>query len=310
MIGEAFFRKIQSSCYFIALIVCSCDPSTRSHTDLAQYQFTETRDLVSFVHEAAALFSEKGKVACIQFGNKESKWLIGTKYIFIYDTSGTCIFHPVRKELVGKNLLNLEDLNGKPIGKFITTIAFHSKKSCGWIHYLWAEPGEIFPFVKHAYIMGVKGPDGKKYAIGSGTYNLRIEMLFVVDMVDSAAKLVEIKGADAYDRLIDQSGEFNFSDTYLFVMKPNGQLLVDPSFPTISGRNVMDFKDYAGQLIIRELLQRLKKNDVVFIPYLWPAPGQANPSKKIIYAKKVVSGSDTVIVGSSLYLMDPIWKKF
>jgi len=158
--------------------------------------------------------------------------------------------------------------------------------------------------------MGVKGPDGKKYAIGSGTYNLRIEMLFVVDMVDSAAKLVESKGPEAYDLLIDQSGEFNFSNTYVFVMKPNGQLLVDPSFPTISGRNVIDFKDYAGQLIIRELLQRLKKNDVVFIPYLWPAPGQANPSKKIIYAKKTVSGSDTVIVGSSLYLMDPIWKKF
>ena len=57
------------------------------------------------------------------------------------------------------------------------------------------------------------------------------------------------------------------------------------------------------------MLERLKKEDKIHIPYLWP-PGQANPSKKMIYARKVLSGTDTVIIGSSLNIVEPIWEKF
>jgi signal transduction histidine kinase len=309
MRGDSFLRRIQRSCYFIVLILFSCGPAPKPQPDHNHYQFKETRDLVGFVSEAAALFSEKGKAAFIEFRKKDSKWFSGSKYIFIYDLSGECVFHPILTELVGTNLLGLTDINGKPIIQFIHNIAANSKKPYGWIHYLWAEPGEIFPSWKNAYIMGVKGPDGKTYAIGSG-YNIRIEIQFVTDVVDSATKLIHSLGKEAYVHLLDKASLFYFNDTYIFVMTPDGQLLVDPSYPTNINRNVLGFKDYSGHLIIREMLERLKKKDFVYIPYMWPAPGQANPMKKIIYARKVLSGTDTVIVGSSLYLMEPIWKKF
>ena len=277
--------------------------------DLNQYQFLRrTRDLVSFVNEAAALFSEKGKDAFIEFGEKGSKWFSGSKYIFIYD-SGVCVFHPVLKEAVGKNLLSLKDMNGKPIIQFNRAIASNTKKPFGWIHCLWAEPGEIFPSWKNIYIMGVKGPDGRTYAIGSGTYNIRTEIQFVVDNVDSAAKLVQSLGKDAYNYFLDKSTVFYFNDTYIFVLSIDGRLLVDPSFPTNIGRNVINFRDYADHVIIKNMLKKLKKEDMAYIPYMWPAPGQAHPMKKMIYARKVLSGTDTVIVGSSLYLMEPVWKK-
>ena len=192
----------------------------------------------------------------------------------------------------------------------IQSIASSTDKPYGWIHYLWTEPGEIFPSWKDAYVMGVKAPDGKTYAIGSGTYNIRTEIKFVTDIVDSAYNLIQTTGKDAYVHLLDKASVFYFNNVYVFVLDLNGQLLVDPSYPTNIGRNVMDFKDYAGHLIINEMLERLKKEDMVRISYMWPAPGQPNPSKKMMYARKVLSGSDTVIVGSSLYLMESIWKKF
>ena len=310
MLGKTFLHRVQLSLTFIILILSSCGSSSRPQPDLNQYQFKETRDLVSFVNEAAALFSAKGKDAFIDFGKEDGKWFSGKRYIFMYDLNGVCIFHPVLKEAVGYNLMDLKDMNGKPINKFIQLIASNTKKSYGWIHYLWAEPGEIFPSWKNAYVMGVRGPDGKTYAIGSGTYNIRMETQFVVDIVDSAARLIQMQGKDAYDHLLDKASIFYFYNTYIFVLSLKGQLLADPSFMTNLGRNVIDFKDYNGQMVVRELLDRLKKEDIAHISYMWPAPGQANPSKKMIYARKVLSGNDTVIVGSSLYLTDPIWEKF
>ncbi|MGA2821997.1 MAG: cache domain-containing protein, partial [Bacteroidales bacterium] len=226
------------------------------------YQFKETRDLVNFVSEAAELFSEKGRDAFVEFGEKDSKWFSGTRYIFIYNLSGECVFHPVLKESVGKNLLGIKDINGKPIIQLIQRIASNTKKPYGWIHYLWAEPGEIFPSWKSAYVMGVRGTDGKMYAIGSGTYNIRTEMQFVVDVVDSAARLIQSSGKEAYNHLLNDASIFYFYNTYIFVLSATGQLLVDPAYPTNINRNVLDFKDYSGHLIIREMLERLKKNDV------------------------------------------------
>jgi len=301
---------IKTSFYFCILVLLSCGKVSKTQVDLTQYQFKETRDMVNFVNEAAELFSEKGEDAFVEFAKKDSKWYSGTRYIFIYDLSGVCIFHPVLKELVGKNQIGLTDINGKPIVQFIQSIATNTKKPYGWIHYLWAEPGEIFPSWKNAYIVRVNGHDGKTYAIGSGTYNIRTEVTFVSDIVDSAAKLIQSSGKESYPHFLDKASIFYFNDTYIFVLTLDGRLLVDPSYPTNIGRNVIDFKDYSGNLIIQEMQKKLKEKDNVYVSYMWPAPGQVNPSRKIIYARKVLSDADTVIVGSSLFLMESIWKKF
>lgn len=288
----------------------SCNSSHIKQPDLSQYQFKETRDLIFFVSNAAELFAEKGEAAFKEFGDKNGKWFTDTRYIFIYDLDGNCIFHPVMKELVGQNLYEHTDLNGKPILKFIVSIASDKRHPYGWLHYLWAEPGEIFPSWKNAYIVGVKGPDGKTYAIGSGTYSIRTETKFIVDIVDSAANLVRQQGKEAYRQLLDPASIFYFNNTYVFVISTEGVLLADPSFPNVSIRDVMDFKDYEGHLIIKDLLTKLKTMDKAYTPYMWPAPGHSSPAKKLIYARKVVTGEDTVVVGSSLYLLDAIWKKF
>ena len=294
----------------LLLIVLSCNRPSETVPELSRYQFKETRSLVSFVNEAALKFSLKGAGAFAEFSKPDSKWFTGLRYIFIYDESGICIFHPVLQDQVGKNLNEIRDISGKPVIQYIHNIAFDSKEHHGWVHYLCAEPGEIFPCWKHAYIMSVKGPDGRLYAIGSGTYNIRMEMTFVTDIVDSAANLINQHGKEAFPILLDPASIFIINNTSAFVLALDGRLLVDPAFPTDIGRNVLDFVDYSGNKVIREALERLNKNDVAFIPYAWPVPGQANPVKKMMYLRKVKCGDEMVIVGSSLYLEEPVWKKF
>jgi len=43
--------------------------------------------------------------------------------------------------------------------------------------------------------------------------------------------------------------------------------------------------------------------------YMWPKPGEVTPSKKVAYIRKVRIGDKNYIVGSALFLADPIWLK-
>jgi len=71
------------------------------------YQFRETIDLIKFVEQAAEYFEENDHTALIDFGKENSQWYKGDRYIFIYDLQGKCIFHPVLKEFVGKDMAQL-----------------------------------------------------------------------------------------------------------------------------------------------------------------------------------------------------------
>jgi signal transduction histidine kinase len=282
--------------------------SATSQTVQSEYQFEETINLIEFVESAAKIFSQKGTESFAKFSDKGSKWFKGNKYLFIYDFEGKCIFHPIEKEFVGKNMIDMCDMNGKPVIRFIINIASNTLKPKGWVHYLWAESDEFFPFWKSAYIVRVEDPQGKPYAIGSGTYDIRTERKFIVDVVDSAAHLIEKEGKAAYEKLIDKSSIFYFFDVYMFVISFDGKAIVDPAFPGIKERNLIDFQDAIGKYVVKEIIDKLKDKNKAFLLYLWPRPGQTKLSKKTLYIRKVKVGKENVIVGSGLFIVDPIWK--
>lgn len=302
----AIYLKIFYALLFVQLI---CNQAL-SQSDLSQYQFRETIELINYVELAAEHFSENGKKAFLDFKKKDSKWLSGNRYLFLYDLEGVCVFHPVNPELQGKNLINLEDLNKKPVIQYIVDIASKPKAPKGWVHYLWAENGEIFPSWKSAYIMRVVGPDGRPYAIGSGTYDIRIEKKFMIEIVDSAAMLIAAKGEAAFNNLMDKKSIFYFSDIYVFVITTKGEAIIDPAFPGLKGRDLINFQDITGKFVVQEMIEKLKKSNKTFIAYLWPRPGQTKGSKKIIYARKATYDGKTVIVGSGIFQVNPVWNKF
>jgi signal transduction histidine kinase len=76
----------------------------RAGDKLSLYAYSDTRALVSLVEEAARLMERDGEQAFQQFAVKGSKWLNGDLYFFAYLVDGTCVFHPITPELVGKNI--------------------------------------------------------------------------------------------------------------------------------------------------------------------------------------------------------------
>jgi len=274
--------------------------TTNVPKDSSVYKYKQTQDLVSLVKYAALAVEEKGEAAFPEFKKENSQWRHDDIYIFIIDTNGNMVLHP-DPALEGKNEMGLKDADNRLIVKgFINTVSNNKRE--GWFHYLWPEPGSIFPLWKSSFLQLVVAPSGKKYIVGSGLYNMKIEKEFIVNLVDLAAVLIEEEGRAAFPKLRDKTGRFMFMDIYVFVDKPDGVELVNGAFPNIEGRNLIDYKDSKGSFLVRNYIKIALTEGSGWVDYLWPKPGEATPSEKYTYVKKVKYGDETFIVGAGAYL--------
>jgi signal transduction histidine kinase len=291
----------------IALIagatLLSAPDAVRAADKLSLYAYSDTRALVALVEEAAGLVERDGERAFQQFAVKGSKWLNGDIYFFAYLVDGTCVFHPLTPELVGKNVLDLRDLNGKPIIQSIVDIGKKpGADASGWVFYLWENQIQLTPMWKSTYVRKVVAPDGKTYVIGSGLYHIKMERLFIEERVNQAADTLKAEGkAAAFRQFQDPASPFFFLNTYIFVLNGQGETLVDPAFPTLAGRNLSDFQDAVGFHAIKEVLRKLETDD--------DKPGSPLPSRKLLYARKLTVDGETLIVGSDFFLATPIWMR-
>jgi len=278
---------------------------------LSHYTYSDTKALVSLVEDAAALIERDGEGSFKQFGQKDSRWLNEDNYLFVYALDGVCAFHPITPELIGKNVMGLRDLNGKPLIREITDIGRRPEPDAsGWVFYLWQDRTQLSPGWKSAYVRKVAARSGQVYVVGSGSFNIKVEKLFVERRVRSAADLLTSAGkAEAFKQFQDPGSPFVFLDSFIFVLDEQGRTLVDPAFPTMAGRNLSEFQDAVGFYAIRDALKKLEQADEARVLYLWPKPGSSTPSRKLIYARKVVIGGETLVVGSDFFLATPIWMK-
>jgi signal transduction histidine kinase len=275
------------------------------------YLYEDTKQLVALVEGAAGLMEKRGTAAFRAFGEKGSKWFDDKHYFFVYDVSGRCLFHPVEPELVGKNLMGLKDMNGKPVIRMITDVAKKpGNRASGWVFYLWEDGTQISPLWKGSYIRKVVGPNGKIFLLGSGLYTIKIEKEFIRERVDEAAELLLSKGRNAaFEEFRNPATQFYFLYAYIFVLRMDGTSLVDPSYPTHTGRDLSKFRDVIGSYPVREMIKKLKNADIAWVQYMWPKPGSSLPSRKLVYARKVKVGEEFLIVGSEFFLAMPIWMR-
>jgi len=279
-----------------------------------RYEYKETRELVALVNDAAELIRTKGEAAFTEFRIAGSRWRQGETYIFVLDLQGNMLVHP-DPALESKNELDLKDINGKPIIRgLIGAATTLPGKPEGWYHYEWPVPGEILPRWKSTYARLVMAPSGKSYIVASGMYNDQMERPFVVDLVKDAVGQVEKSGAAAFPLFHDPKSPFIAKDAYIFVFDPNGVDLVNPAFPTLEGRNLLDLKDTQGKQPIREMLNVVQTSGSGWVDYMWPKPGESVSTQKSAYVSKAKIADKWMLIGCGVYLANapkaaPVAKK-
>jgi cytochrome c len=84
-------------------------------------------------------------------------------YPFIYDLKGICVAHGARPALIGKNLIDLKDQDGKYLIREMIKIAEGLEN--GWVDYEWPNPISNKIEHKSSYIEKMDG-----YFVGVGIY--------------------------------------------------------------------------------------------------------------------------------------------
>lgn len=96
-------------------------------------------DAVAMVEKGLAYLQKNGKDALIREINaKNPDFVVGELYLYVRAIDGTIVAHPVNPKLVGKNMLELPDAEGKLFRKDIVELA--KSKGKGWVDYRYNNP--------------------------------------------------------------------------------------------------------------------------------------------------------------------------
>jgi cytochrome c len=99
------------------------------------------------------------------FTDKSNKaWQKKDLYVFAYDMKGVNVAHGANDKLVGKNLIDLKDPDGKPLIQELRAMA---QKGGGWVEYEWPHPQSKKIESKVSYVRKTEGFDG---FVGVGVY--------------------------------------------------------------------------------------------------------------------------------------------
>lgn len=89
---------------------------------------------------------------------------------------------------------------------------------------------------------------------------------------------------------------------YIFIYTFDGINIADPILKHNAGKNLIDFKDPNGKLVIKELIDISKEQEGGFVEYVWNKPISNILTKKISYAQSYEPFN--WMVGSGIYLDD------
>ena len=258
-------------------------------------------ELMRLVRDGAAVLEQRGESAYQEFRTQGSRWFRGDTYLFVWTMDGTRVFHAADPAGEGQDVSGLEDILGRPIGRTILDVAA-SPSGEGWIHYMYPEPGNIFPAWKSTFVKRVAFPSGRQYVVGSGIYHMQMDSALIEDVVNRAAALVAAEGKAAFGQLRDRTGPFVFMDTYVFLDTPDGTELVNAAQPSLEGKNLNDLRDVNGKALVREYIAAAMKSGSAWVEYHWYKPGDNVPARKLAYVRRVDAGQTTYIVGSGVYM--------
>ena len=126
-----------------------------------------TRDEAKAMVDAAVEHVKKvgPEQAFKDFSDKGNKaWQKKDLYVFAYTMEGVNVGHGANEKLIGKNLIELKDPNGKPL---IQELRDTARKGAGWVEYDWPHPQTKKIESKASYVRKLSNFDG---FVGVGVY--------------------------------------------------------------------------------------------------------------------------------------------
>jgi hypothetical protein len=153
----------RSASLVLACVVAAAAVAATSHLPKSSTKAA----IKAYVEQAAEVVRKSGP-SCATFASPE--WRGGPYYVFVVGPDDKVICHATAS-LIGKATESIVNSKGEKVGTMIDAVARGTGK--GWVKYMWVPPGKTKEELKSTYVMGVTGPDGRHYAVGSGGYDVK-----------------------------------------------------------------------------------------------------------------------------------------
>lgn len=149
---------------FIALLIFASLSITSLYAATSEYGTKD--EAVAMVKRVQVMFKKNGADATFKAVSDPStkEFHYRDLYPFIYKLSGVCVAHGAIRALIGKNLMDMKDQDGKFFVKEMIDVA--KDPGTGWVDYKWPNPVTAKIQDKSAYIEKL----GDNYFVGVGVY--------------------------------------------------------------------------------------------------------------------------------------------
>ena len=149
---------------FRALIALFC-ASIMSVSAIAQDHGTK-EEAKAMVNAALAHIKKVGtNQAFKDFTTDKSNWTKKDLYVVVQEFNGTVLAHGTNEKLVGKNLLDMKDQNGKAFARELSKVG--TTKGEGWVDFDWTHPVTKKIEEKSSFVKRIPDFDG---VVGVGVY--------------------------------------------------------------------------------------------------------------------------------------------
>jgi len=109
-------------------------------------------EATAMVKKAVAYLKANGKEkAFAEFSSQSGQFKDRDLYVFVQDMNGKMLAHGENGKLVGKDLIELKDADGKFFVKSMVAVA-SSGKGKGWVDYKWPNPATKILEAKSSYV--------------------------------------------------------------------------------------------------------------------------------------------------------------
>ena len=285
-----------------------------------------------FVEEAVAFYKRMPKaIALAEFSSPQGRFVKGDQYVYVLDSTGVMIAHPVNESFVGQDFYYVTDFDGKSFIKDIVDTA--NAEGSGWVEYKWldyitkTERPKIVYFEKtHGVIIcsGVYGgnpassilehPTDEDAVLASPTnvfpssdlaIDTQMEEHLVELVLDDAKRFVEkaiafyrVNGrAVALAEFSNPQGRFVKGEQYLFVLDSTGVMLAHGVNQKYVGKDFYRIMDSDGKSFIKDIVDTANAEGSGWVEYKWVDPVTKTEQPKIVYFKQ----TNGVIICSGIY---------
>jgi len=199
---------------------------------------------------------------------------------FCFDNDGKLLLDPEHSTMEGENRLHWQDSHGK----FIIQDMIHlvNSQSEGFLQLEWKKLDSDQGAPKHTF---VKIFEPFHLVLGAGEYLDNIKD-------DTQREILEALSIKRFGK----QGE-----NYLFVLSPEGKMLVSGAQPHLVGQDATQLVNTIGKNFVQDVIRLTKIHpEGAFVDYVWAKPGEQVLAPKISFVKSVPGWN--VIIGSGFYL--------